>query len=409
MKIAITLAAGRPRVVNVLEAFLRNARMHGHDTNQFSIYLSIDNDFMNTKMEDFKIPTSMKEITNKIELISKEDRIAIGKQAQEKFGISEKNAKIMFYERGYSPLRNCALYRALVDGNDVAVFFDDDELPTVPIKKLDGKLLWQELDFFGPHIAALKNGVDITRGPYLGYLSPIPSDFDKNIPAEIRRALGQALSHGNDVVTADSFMDIMNSHVRFLDPDQMFSEPRSVIVKEGLFGKHIYAGNMAIKLSAVREGKIPLFYTPPQARGEDTIFALQLGKVVVSEVNSFIFHDPFNMYPEILEGKLPERLEPVPVSRESIERFTSALLGWLKYAPILVRMTSKNLEEERYRIEKMLFELKRPSEKLALLLKDPKINTSCYTLKQYQEIVEENHNTLLDVQRDWKEKILQNI
>lgn len=409
MKIAITLAAGRPRVIPVLRSFLNNAKQYGYDLSNFSVYISADTDFQNTSIEEFDLPIDILNQINHGEIISKQDRINIGNRVQSSLGISESLARVMFYERGYSPLRNCALLRAVEDDNDVAIFFDDDEIPIVPMKSDDGLISWHNLDYFTPHIHAIQEGAQITRGPYLGYISPIPSDFDKNIPSEIRRALGEALSHGSEIITADSFMNLMNNQIRFLKSEELVSSPSYFEVKSDTYGKKLLTGNMAVDLNAVRAGQIPLFYTPPQARGEDAIFAMQLSDVKVVEVNSFIFHDPFNMYPELLVGKAPLELHPIPVSPESIERFASALIGWLKYAPILVRLSSNNYDEERFRIERMLLDIKRPAQKLSEVLENPKVNTSHYTLKQYYESLDDNFQTFQEVQDTWKNGILKTL
>lgn len=191
MKIAITLAAGRPRVISVLESFLANAELHGHNLKNFSVYLAADTDYMDISLDAFVIPPSMSARLHRAEVISKEDRMRIGKRIEDRFHVSEELARTMFYERGYSPLRNAALFRALEDGNDIAIFFEDDELPIIPVRNNDDSINWHNLDFFTPHINAIEQGAEITRGPYMGYISPIPSDFDKNIPSEIRRALGE--------------------------------------------------------------------------------------------------------------------------------------------------------------------------------------------------------------------------
>lgn len=409
MKIAITLAAGRPRVVSVLKAFLDNAEQHGYNLKNFSVYLSADTDYKDVPLSAFKLPDSITSRLACTEVISKEDRITIGQRIASSYNIDEDISRIMFYERGYSPLRNCALLRALEDGNDIAIFFDDDELPTIPVKTTDGSLTWHDLDFFTPHIYAIQNGAEITRGPYMGYISPIPSDFDKNIPAEIRRALGEALSHGSEVITADSFMDLMNNQIRVLQSQDLKTTPSFFEVESDLYGKKLLTGNMAIDLHAVRRGRIPLFYTPLQARGEDAIFAMQLADVKVVEVNSYIFHDPFNMYGELLNGYRPTELAPIPVSEQSINRFCSALEGWLRYAPILVRLSSNSKDKETYRIEKMLFDIKRPAQKLAEVLNNPKVHTSYYTLQKYYESLDDDYDKLQQVQGVWKNTILRGI
>ena len=53
MKIAVTIPTGRPRVKRVVEAFIKNALEYGYNLKDFSVYLSIDTKFGNTKEENF--------------------------------------------------------------------------------------------------------------------------------------------------------------------------------------------------------------------------------------------------------------------------------------------------------------------------------------------------------------------
>jgi len=407
MKVAITIPTGRPRVKKVVKAFLDNAVFHGHDLKDFSIYLSIDTSFMDTKVEDFYLDQEVVDSVCKVEYIDETRRRQIGLDVADKCEVDSLVVEKLFYGSGYSKQRNAALFVATKDGNDVAICFDDDEAPQVPLKKRDGELDWKNLDYFGPHFKELSNGADITRGPCLGYLSPVPSDFEKDIPKVIRKKLGDALQWGSDVITRYSFFDLMNKII-YLNEDDLGEEKRPFDVQEGKNGKHIYAGNMGINLNSVRAGKIPVFYTPPSARGEDTIFSLQLIDLVVREVNSFIFHDPFEMYEDILGGKFPEFLKSVPVTLDTKNRFASALIGWLKYAPILISMTSENSEQIENRTNAMLGSIDEPARELADLLSCPQISECKSVLSKYNDDVEEHIAELCKLQRVWKEKIVPN-
>jgi len=404
-KIALTISTGRPNVNKVVKAFIENAILYGYNPKDFSIYLSIDTEYQNTKVEDFQIDEETSKKLNKIEYITKEIREKMADQIIFFTGIDVKIVESLFRGRGYSKQRNSALLFALKDKNDFAICIDDDESPFVPIKKENGSVKWENLDFFTPHIKELSSGTDITRGPYLGYKSPIPSDFEKDIPEEIRKKLGEALQWGNDVITKDSFLNLMNK-IKYLTDEELKNSARPFIVEQGIHGKNIFAGNMGINLKSLRLGKIPLFFTPPEARGEDTIFALQLKKVLVKEVNSFIFHDPFNMYPEIFEGKFPKILRNIPVTADSKKRFANALIGWLKYAPILISMTSLHKKEKIQRIEKMLETINEPAQQLAEILDCSELKSCHNILKKYYEQMDSHQGHLIDIQKEWKTKIL---
>ncbi len=407
LKIAITIPTGRPNVTKVVNAFLCNAEHYGYDLSCFSVYLSIDTQYQNTSVGDFKLESELEQKVKKVDYITQQERLSLAQRLSD-LGINHRIAKAIFSGRGYSKQRNSALYYALKDNNDFAICFDDDEAPYIPVRTISGKVEWHYPDFFTPHINALMSGTDITRGPYMGYQSPIPSDFEKNIPKEIRTKLGEALESGSDVITRDSFFNLI-SKIKYLPKREIRSSKRPFIIEHGPHGKHIYAGNMGINLNSVRNGRVPVFFTPPNARGEDTIFALQLRNLQVEEVPSYIFHDPFGMYPKILEDEPPEHLEGIPLNGNTENRFADALIGWLKYAPILIKMTSRNSQEMRDRTNEMLSKIREPTQKLALLLDCPKLNNCYGVLRRYFDSVERDYKDLVTVQREWKYKIVPKI
>lgn len=405
MKIALTIPTGRPIVKKVVKAFIENAIQHKYNPKDFSIYLSIDTEYQNTKLADFKLDPGIEKKVKKVRYISNKERKILGKEIKKATNIKQETIKTLFVGRGYSKQRNAALFLAIKDGNEIAICLDDDEAPFIPIKKNNDTIYWKSLDFFTPHIKELKNGADITRGPYMGYQSPIPSDFDKDIPEEIREKLGEALKWGSDVITNYSFFNLINQ-IKYLSEETIKGSQEAKVVEEGENGKHVYAGNMGINLNSIKEGRIPIFYTPPDARGEDTIFGLQLQKALVKEVKSYIFHDPFQIYPEIFEGKFPEILKRIPITKNSKERFSAALIGWLKYAPILIELTSKTDEEKTKKIQEMLNKIEEPTRELSEILNLPELRDCKNILKKYYKEVKNHSSNLAIVQEEWKNKII---
>ena len=405
IKIAITIPTGRPKVKKVVKLFLENAKKYGYSLSQFSVYLSIDTEFKNSKLKDFKLDEDLEKSLNKVEYITSEKRNKLCERLTNDYNINSDLILKLFGGNGYSPQRNSALLFSLMDKNDVAICIDDDEFPILPLKKSDSELEWKELDFFSPHILALTSGTDITRGPYLGYQSPIPSDFEKDVPEHIRKKLGEALAYGSEIITSHSFLNLLNK-IKYLSKEELSNPPKPFTVKFGKNGKTILTGNMGINLNSVRKGKIPIFFTPPNARGEDAIFGLQLKNVKVKEVNSYIFHDPFDMYQEIFEGKFPDSLSPVPVTQETTKRFANALIGWLKYAPILIAMTSKDKKSLEKRADEMLKKIKEPTQELARILSCVELLECQDILKKYYIDFEEHFDNLNNSQEIWQNKII---
>ncbi|MBS3093420.1 hypothetical protein J4456_02460 [Candidatus Pacearchaeota archaeon] len=403
MKIALSIPTGRPRVKHVVKSFLENAVQYGYDLKNFSVYLSIDTTFKKTRVADFILHSELENKLGKIEYISPKRRKDIGEDLVN-LGVETNLAISLFAGRGYSRLRNSSLLLALRDNNDVAICIDDDEVPYIPIESQEGKIRWENLDFFTPHLEALKS-TDITRGPYMGYLSPIPSDLEEEISPLVRRRLGEALQIGNEIVTVNSFFNLMENII-YLPEREILNPHRPYIVANSKYGKTILSGNMGINLHSIREGKLPIFYTPPSARGEDTFFGLQLKNNTVIEVPSYIFHDPFGLYPHLLKGKFPHKLKNIPVNKTSINRFADAVIGWLKYAPLFVYMSSKTAAEREERIEDMIKKIVKPTQQLAELLHCPKLYFSKEILEDYHRNVVNHYYMLQKSQEVWKNKIL---
>lgn len=406
-KIALTIPTGRPRVGEVVNSFIENAEHHGYDPSQFAVYLSIDLEYQGRSPEEFRLDSDLENRLAKVEYIFEGQRDEYGKRVVEETGVEASLADTLFIGRGYSKQRNVAIIRAAEDGNDYAICFDDDEDPRIPIQG-EGNLKWAYPDFFTPHIESLSNGADITRGPCLGYLSPIPSDFEQSIPADVRRRLGKALSIGSEVIDESSFFGLM-SKIGYLPAEELESPSRPFIVDQGKYGKNILTGNMGVNLDSVRSGKVPIFYTPPGARGEDAIFALQLRDLVVSEVSSYIFHDPFVMYPEISKGVVPNRLANIGVDADTKKRFAGAVDGWLKYAPMLIAMTSQDPVEIEGRIGDMIAKIGDPTKRLADLLSYPALKNSKSTLVKYSSELPVHMGELEQVQSLWRNKIAPNL
>lgn len=405
MKIALTIPTGRPRVRQVVKSFIENAILHGYNPKDFSIYLSIDTSYQNTKECEFRLNPTIERKVCRVHYIGETRRHELGEEIAKRCSAYNQTIYNLFSGNGYARQRNSALFLAIQDKNDIAICIDDDEAPFVPIKQKNGQIIWKELDFFGPHIKELSSGTDVTRGPYLGYLSPIPSDFERDIPEEIRKKLGEALQYGSDVITSHSFFDLMNK-IRYLPEEELTNPSRPFIVEEDKNGKHVYAGNMGINLNSVRQGRIPIFFTPPNARGEDTIFALQLKETIVREVNSFIFHDPFDLYPEIFKRNFPKSLKNIPVTEHSKKRFASTLMGWAKYAPIFIELTSKDSDDKREKIEGMLAKIEEPTKELANLLNLPELRKCKDILADYYQSVQDHCAQLTAAQTIWRTEIV---
>lgn len=204
---------------------------------------------------------------------------------------------------GYASARNAPLLAALRDGHDVAVFVDDDVHPRSAGAG----------GFLRSHLDGLASGADVTRGGYLGHAAPL-ADLAALLAPGCRAALGLALSLGNEVLPADC-----------LTAPPVHATAALPALRRGLV---VYGGNVGISLAALAAGRIPPFFCPPGARGEDTFFGLRLAGAAVAGAAPVV-HDPFR-----LGDGAPAAVPPTPAH---LHRSAGAVRGWVRYAPLWVR------------------------------------------------------------------------
>ncbi len=244
---------------------------------------------------------------------------------------------------GYGSLRNLALLEALRADSDILLFLDDDEYFTAPWRDEKGQLHWRPVDPLGPHLDSLSQGAAVTNGTTLGEPSPIPRGISHHVPPAILRRLGAALAAGSEFLTPSSFLA---GRMR-LAPGPENRLPRPIDVVRGV--RRLSGGNLALDLNVARAGLLPPFYAPPAARGEDALFGARIDHLCVQRVPAYVFHDPFGRFTEMASaGTRPAELTPTPLTRATVARVGRALLGWIGYAPLLLRLRAP--DEAWYRV-----------------------------------------------------------
>ena len=161
---------------------------------------------------------------------------------------------------------------------------------------------------------------------------------------------GEILSVGSEIINGQTFLNT-NQNIRYGDPKFLDSTPFEIGVIRGVRG--LNGGNITLNLDSVRKGKIPPYFHPPGARGEDAILGMQIPDISALKVGVYTFHDSFQKYIGITKGDYPERIEAVKVIPGTIDRFCKACTGWVRYAPFLIRLTSGSEDEYRKRIHAM--------------------------------------------------------
>lgn len=244
---------------------------------------------------------------------------------------------------GHAKGRNTLMHFAYRDNMDYLLFWDDDEYPVACIKNKN-KITWKLQNNINMHLKNIDNA-DVTIGYHCGYVSPIPYvDFESEIHESQFRNFIEAVS--NDIISWESIKyKIQNDNgVTFANPEIANENGLYELEQEGA-GKWVAGSTLCLNLNHI--DKIPAFYNPLGARGEDTFFATRLNNSKVLKVPVYHFHDGFLMYTDIMFSKYPKILEKVDNSEKLVEkRFFNASIGWIRYKPLLMYISDrKNYKE----------------------------------------------------------------
>lgn len=342
MKTAIIIPSIRPQAGAAVDLILHDAVSSGLDLSDISVYFSVD--YPLTKASKaIQLQDEYRSALRHVKYIDSNRRAALARCF---FGgrASAEVLECVLIGQGYASARNAALVEALVDGNDFAVSIDDDVLPLLPLRTSNDEVEWIAANLVSTHLEFLQAGADVTRGGYLGYESPIV-DLSGVIPDECRLALSRALDLGSEILSSRCLFE--SSTISVLENNG--NNGTKFTHKTLRTGVAILGGNVGISLKALGEGRIPAFFCPREARGEDAFFGYFLpGEANVSTVPSAVFHDPFHLYPCLLERSYPAKLMPaVKPTRENLQRFVDAFRGWVKYAPLWVRSQHYDSREGR--------------------------------------------------------------
>jgi len=146
--------------------------------------------------------------------------------------------------------------------------------------------------------------------------------------------------------------------------------------------------------------KIPAFYNPEGARGEDTFFSTKLQDTKVIKVPVYHFHDGFLKYTNILRGKYPKTLRKIKVEDEQIaKRFIQASRGWIKYKPLLLYVTDK--EKYKEKINQIYQKLQEGIPEINKLFENEDCNILLEDLKQYDKNVKKHYEEYLKTNEIW--------
>lgn len=305
-----------------------------------TIFILYDLEYQHTKREEFY--TLKDDVYKKIHIkyITPEDIEEEKKILRSRYNLTSNEVNLILGS-GYAKARNSIMYFALKRKIDYLLFWDDDEYPYANVKGEGDNIIWKKQNNLLEHLNVIEYS-DVTVGHRCGNMSPVPYiDFSGDSEKEEKfKEYIDAVS--NEVVSWENIKKNMSQDdgIAFAETDITDGKDKIVLKHVGL-KNWLYASGICINLTHIE--KIPAFYNPPLARGEDTFFCTLLSEAKVVKVPTYHFHDSFLKYTGILKGKFPKEFEQVSLDDAAIgERFLKASIGWVKYKPLLMYIMQRN-------------------------------------------------------------------
>ncbi len=346
IRIGIGFATGRRSFQKVLKTHFYNLEESGLAENErisLNLLVAYDLAYQKTRATDFtKIP---KDLDAKLD-----DKVFISDETiQEEIndlierGILTASQAQLIFEKGYAAKRNAVVYFAIKNKMDYLMFLDDDEYP-MAVTNTRKRAVWSGQHVLSSHLKHI-NRADITHGYHCGYISPIPYvEFNDVLSEDVFREFIESIS--NDIIKWDNLMSVMKDGGVTYANTWILQQDEATEVQEINHSKFISGANLCINLTDP-ERLFP-FYNPPGARGEDTFLSTCLSDRLVLKVPSYTFHDGFSTYNHILDGVLPIHLEFIKADNKRIvDRFYRACIGWIRYKPLLLYITQRDVYEEK--------------------------------------------------------------
>lgn len=399
INLGIGFVTGRPNACKIINNYYKDMleQVSRFDKKvNITIFILFDLNYQFSNRTDFYniIPDVYKNI--KIKYITPENI-----EEEKKKLISRNNMKKsdveLFFGHGHAKGRNTVMYYALKREIDYLLFWDDDEYPIATLKKEDGTLEWKKQDNILRHLQYIEDA-DITIGYHCGYISPIPYiELGKIVTEEDFKNYIEAIS--NEVINWEEIKYKMQNDNGITYARKEISEGNGAYEqqKEGST-KWVVGSTLCLNLNHIN--KIPAFYNPPFARGEDTFFSTLLGDAKIIKVPLYHFHDGFLKYTEIMKGARPKKLRKIRSEDENIEtRFLKASKGWIKYKPLLMYITDK--ENYKEKVKEVYEKLNASIPKLNQLFEDEEFYCLTNEFEQYDKSVKKHYNEYLKTNKIW--------
>lgn len=397
----IGFISGRPnvcKIINSYEQFMVEQLKDLDVEVNITIYILYDLNYQHTIRTDFYgiLPKAYKNM--KIKYITPENILEYEKILMSRYGMKKEEAQL-FVGNGYAKARNTILYCAMQHKMDYILFWDDDEYPVANVMD-NGQLLWVKQKNILKHIENIENA-EVTMGYRCGMMNPVPYiQYSDEITEDDYRNFINALE--NEVISWKKIQAMRENTncISYADLAIANGEKGKEYMED--LGRENFVLGSGICLNLDNIEKMPAFYNPPNARGEDTFFSCSLREkdARVLRVPTYHFHDSFLQFMGIMKEKYPKKLNKTVLADAEIEqRFLKASIGWTRYKPLLYYI--KDRENYKNIIEEARDNLKKSVKKINTAFSTCDFGCLLKELNKYDQDVEKHYQEYLKVNELW--------
>lgn len=397
----IGFITGRPNVCKIINTYAKYLVEQVKDMKvkvNFTIFVLFDLGYQFTTRTDFYgiLPEVYKYLN--VKYITPEEIDEEKKIIMSKYDLTFKEADL-FIGKGYAKARNAIMYNAIKMKMDYLLFWDDDEYPLADIRK-NNEITWIKQPTIKRHLEIIEKS-DITCGDRCGIVSPIPYiEYNDVLKEEDYKNFINGIS--NEVISWESVKKTRakDGFLKYADEDLANGKVESKIISQPGEAPIIYGSNLCLNLDHI--DKIPAFYCPPNARGEDSIFACATveKETKVMSVPVYHFHDGFLKFTSLMKERFPKKPLKIVLEDNSVEqRFYKATIGWTKYKPLYFYLTDKKHYKEIIKDSKI--NLEKSASKMNTLFETCDFTSLIDILDEYDKNVEKHYKEYLETNRIW--------
>lgn len=397
----IGFITGRPNVCKIINSYTKflveQAKSLDVKVN-ITIFILFDLGYQFTTRTDFYgiLPEIYKYVN--IKYITPEQIDEYKKILISKYGLTRSEADI-FIGKGYAKARNAILFNALARNIDYLLFWDDDEYPCADIRK-GNEITWVKQETLKKHLESIAN-TDITVGDRCGVMSPVPYiEYNDVLQEEDYKNFIDGIS--NEVILWENIKKtrVKDGFLKYAEEDIALGKVKPKLISKQGETPIIYGSNLCLNLDHL--DKIPAFYNPPGARGEDSFFACATvaKNTEVVSIPAYHFHDGFLKFTGIMKGKFPRGPLKINLEDNGIEqRFYKATLGWIKYKPLYFYINDR--EHYREIIDTSIENLEKSVDKVSKQFETCDFRSLINELKAYDKDVKKHYNEYIKVTEIW--------